>query len=51
MMYVRAVMLLQGEPLAEIGMRIKEALREQYACPVGWSMDVEDEMIKGTLGA
>jgi len=21
----------------------------QYTCPVGWSLDVEDEMIKGTL--
>ncbi len=76
---------IQGEPLVQIGMRIKEALRErggpamvfgyfgehnvyiptrenvrldlyqsqvireQYACPVGWSLDVEDEMIKGTL--
>ncbi|MGA3185593.1 MAG: hypothetical protein ABSF22_00655 [Bryobacteraceae bacterium] len=76
---------IQGEPLAQIGMRIKEALRErggpamvfgyfgehnlyiptrenvrldlyqsqvireQYTCPVGWSLDVEDEMIKGAL--
>lgn len=75
---------IQGEPLAQIGMRIKEVLRqrgpamvfgyfgehnlyiptrenvrldlyqsqvlrEQYTCPVGWSLDVEDEMIKGTL--
>lgn len=75
---------IQGEPLAQIGMRIKEPLRQrgpamvfgyfgehnlyiptrenvrldlyqsqvlrvQYACPVGWSLDVEDEMIKGTL--
>ncbi|HEV2688322.1 MAG TPA: hypothetical protein VGV35_07200, partial [Bryobacteraceae bacterium] len=75
---------IQGEPLAQIGMRIKEALRQrgpamvfgyfgehnlyvptrenvrldlyqsqvlrvQYTCPVGWSLDVEDEMIKGTL--
>ena len=73
---------IQGEPLAQIGMRIKEALRErggpamvfgyfgernvyiptrenvrldlyqsqvireQYACPVGWSLDVEDETIE-----
>ncbi len=75
---------IQGEPLAQNGMRIKEALRqrgpvmvfgyfgehnlyiptrenvrldlyqsqvirEQYTCPVGWSPDVEDEMIKGAL--
>jgi hypothetical protein len=75
---------IQGEPLAQIGMRIKEALRhrgpamvfgyfgehnlyiptrenvrldlyqsqvirEQYTCPVGWSLDVEDEMIRGAL--
>lgn len=75
---------IQGEPLAQIGMRIKEALRQrgpamvfgylgehnvyiptrenvrldlyqsqtlrvQYTCPVGWSLDVEDEMIKGAL--
>jgi hypothetical protein len=75
---------IQGEPLAQIGMRIKEALRPlgpamvfgyfgehnlyiptrenvrldlyqaqtlrvQYTCPVGWSRDVEDEMVKGTL--
>ena len=75
---------IQGEPLAQIGMRIKEVLRQrgpamvfgyfgehnlyvptrenvrldlyqsqvlrvQYTCPVGWSLDVEDEMIKGTL--
>ncbi len=75
---------IQGEPLTQIGMRIKEVLRqrgpamvfgyfaehnlyiptrenvrldlyqsqvirEQYTCPVGWSLDVEDEMIKGTL--
>jgi hypothetical protein len=77
-------MALQGEPLAQIGMRIKEALRqrgpamlfgyfaehnlyiptrenvrldlyqarclqEQYSCPVGWSPDVEDEMVRGSL--
>ena len=76
---------IQGEPLAEIGMRIKEALRQrgpamvfgyfaehnlyiptrenvrldlyqaqalrvQYTCPVGWSLDVEEEMVKGALG-
>jgi hypothetical protein len=75
---------LQGEPLASIGLRIKEALRQrgpsmvfgyfgehnlyiptrenvrldlyqaqwlrvQHACPVGWSLDVEDEMVKGAL--
>ncbi len=75
---------LQGEPLAQIGMRIKEALRPrgpamlfgyfgehnvyiptrenvrldlyqaqtlrvQYACPVGWSLDVEEEMVRGAL--
>ncbi len=75
---------IQGEPLAQIGMRIKEALhprgpamvfgyfgehnlyiptrenvrldlyqaqvlRVQYTCPVGWSLDVEDEMVKGAL--
>ncbi len=75
---------IQGEPLAQIGMRIKESLRqrgpamvfgyfgehnlyiptrenvrldlyqsqvirEQYTCPVGWSLDVEEEMIKGAL--
>ncbi|HLJ46131.1 MAG TPA: twin-arginine translocation signal domain-containing protein [Bryobacteraceae bacterium] len=75
---------IQGEPLAQIGMRIKEALRArgpamvfgyfgehnvyiptrenvrldlyqsqvlrvQYTCPVGWSLDVEEEMVKGTL--
>jgi neutral ceramidase len=75
---------IQGEPLAQIGMRIKEALRShgpamvfgyfaehnlyiptrenvrldlyqaqslrvQYTCPVGWSLDVEEEMVKGTL--
>jgi neutral ceramidase len=77
---------LQGEPLAQIGMRIKEVLRqrgpamvfgyfgehnlyiptrdnvrldlyqsrtlhEQYTCPVGWSPDVEDAMVKGSLAA
>ncbi len=26
-----------------------QVLRVQYTCPVGWSLDVEDEMIKGTL--
>ena len=75
---------IQGEPLAQIGMRIKEVLRQrgpamvfgyfgernlyiptrenvrldlyqaqslrvQYTCPVGWSLDVEDEMVKGSL--
>jgi hypothetical protein len=75
---------LQGEPLAQIGMRIKEVLRqrgpamlfgyfgehnvyiptrenvrldlyqsqvirEQYACPVGWSLEVEDKMIESAL--
>jgi hypothetical protein len=79
------VLAMQGEPLAEIGMRIKEALRQrgpamvfgyfaehnlylptrenvrldlyqaqalrvQYTCPVGWSLDVEDEIVKGALG-
>jgi hypothetical protein len=77
---------LQGEPLAQIGMRIKEVLRQrgpamvfgyfaehnlyiptrenvrldlyqsqslrvQYTCPVGWSLDIEDEMVKGALAA
>jgi hypothetical protein len=77
---------MQGEPLAQIGMRIKEVLRQrgpamvfgyfgehnlyiptrenvrldlyqaqslrvQYTCPVGWSLDVEDEMVKGALAA
>ena len=77
---------IQGEPLAQIGLRIKEVLRQrgpamvfgyfgernlyiptrenvrldlyqaqslrvQYTCPVGWSLDVEDEMIKGALAA
>jgi neutral ceramidase len=77
---------MQGEPLAPIGLRIKEVLRQrgpamvfgyfgernlyiptrenvrldlyqaqsvrvQYTCPVGWSLDVEDEMIKGALAA
>jgi hypothetical protein len=76
---------IQGEPLAEIGMRIKEALRPrgpamvfgyfaehnlyiptrenvrldlyqaqalrvQYTCPVGWSLDVEEEMVRSALG-
>ena len=75
---------MQGEPLTEIGMRIKEVLRQrgpamvfgyfaehnlyiptrenvrldlyqaqalrvQYTCPVGWSLDVEDEILKGAL--
>ena len=75
---------IQGEPLTEIGMRIKEVLRQrgpamvfgyfaehnlyvparenvrldlyqaqalrvQYTCPVGWSLDVEDEILKGAL--
>jgi len=75
---------IQGEPLAQIGMRIKEVLRQrgpsmvfgyfaehnlyiptrenirldlyqsqalrvQYTCPVGWSLDVEDEILKGAL--
>jgi hypothetical protein len=26
-----------------------QTLRVQYTCPVGWSLDVEDEMIKGAL--
>jgi hypothetical protein len=77
---------IQGEPLAQIGIRIKEVLRQrgpamlfgyfaehnlyiptrenvrldlyqsqalrvQYTCPVGWSLDVEEEMIKGALAA
>lgn len=77
---------IQGEPLAQIGMRIKEALRQrgpamvfgyfaehnlyiptrenvrldlyqaqalrvQYTCPVGWSLDVEEELLKGALAA
>jgi hypothetical protein len=77
---------LQGEPLAPIGLRIKEALRArgpamvfdyfgernlyiptrenvrldlyqaqslrvQYTCPVRWSLDVEDEVVKGALAA
>ncbi len=76
---------IQGEPLAQIGMRIKEVLRQrgpamvfgyfaehnlyiptrenirldlyqsqalrvQYTCPVGWSPDVEEEILKGALG-
>jgi hypothetical protein len=75
---------IQGEPLAQIGMRIKEVLRQrgpamvfgyfaehnlyiptrenvrldlyqsqalrvQYTCPVGWSLEVEDEILKGAL--
>ena len=75
---------IQGEPLAQIGMRMKEALRQrgpamvfgyfaehnlyiptrenvrldlyqsqalrvQYTCPVGWSLDTEDAVIKGAL--
>ena len=75
---------MQGEPLAQIGMRVKEALRQrgpamvfgyfgehnlyiptrenvrldlyqsqtlrvQYTCPVGWSLDVEEEMVRGAL--
>jgi hypothetical protein len=75
---------IQGEPLAPIGMRMKEVLRQQgpamvffyfaehnlyiptrenvrldlyqaqalrvqYTCPVGWSLDVEDEILKGVL--
>jgi len=75
---------IQGEPLAQIGMRMKEVLRQrgpamvfgyfaehnlyiptrenvrldlyqsqalrvQYTCPVGWSLDVEDEILKGAL--
>jgi len=75
---------IQGEPLAQIGMRIKEVLRQrgpamvfgyfaehnlyiptrenvrldlyqaqalrvQYTCPVGWSLDVEEQMLKGAL--
>jgi len=27
-----------------------QALRVQYTCPVGWSLDVEEEMVKGALG-
>ncbi len=26
-----------------------QTLRVQYTCPVGWSLDVEDEMVKGAL--
>jgi hypothetical protein len=26
-----------------------QSLRVQYTCPVGWSLDVEEEMVKGTL--
>jgi hypothetical protein len=75
---------IQGEPLAQIGMRVKEALRQRgpaivlgyfaehnlyiptrenvrldlyqaqalrvkYTCPVGWSLDVEDEILKAAL--
>jgi neutral ceramidase len=75
---------IQGEPLAQIGMRIKkvlrqrgpamvfgyfaehnlyiptrenvrldlyqsQALRVQYTCPVGWSLEVEEEILKGAL--
>jgi hypothetical protein len=78
------LLAIQGEPLTEIGMRIKEVLRQrgpamvfgyfaehnlyvptrenvrldlyqaqalrvQYTCPVGWSLDVEDEILKGAL--
>jgi hypothetical protein len=78
------VLAIQGEPLAQIGMRIKEVLRQrgpamvfgyfaehnlyiptrenvrldlyqaqalrvQYTCPVGWSLDVEEEILKGAL--
>lgn len=77
---------IQGEPLAQLGMRMKEALRQrgpamvfgyfaehnlyiptrdnvrldlyqsqalrvQYTCPVGWSLDVEDEFLNGALAA
>jgi neutral ceramidase len=80
------LLAIQGEPLAQIGMRIKEVLRQrgpamvfgyfaehnlyiptrenvrldlyqaqslrvQYTCPVGWSLDVEEEMVKGALAA
>jgi hypothetical protein len=80
------LLAIQGEPLAQIGMRIKEVLRQrgpamvfgyfaehnlyiptrenarldlyqsqalrvQYTCPVGWSLDVEEEMLKGALAA
>jgi hypothetical protein len=75
---------IQGEPLAQIGMRLKEVLRQrgpamvfgyfaehnlyiptrenvrldlyqaqalrvQYTCPVGWSLDIEEEMLKAAL--
>ena len=78
------LLAIQGEPLAQIGMRIKEVLRQrgpamvfgyfgehnlyiptrenvrldlyqsqtlrvQYTCPVAWSLDVEDEMVRGAL--
>src|SRR5215831_10700096 len=26
-----------------------QSLRVQYTCPVGWSLDIEDEMVKGAL--
>jgi hypothetical protein len=77
---------IQGEPLAQIGMRIKEVLRQrgpamvfgyfaehnlyiptrenvrldlyqaqalrvQYTCPVGWPLEVEDEMLRSALAA
>ncbi len=80
------IVAIQGEPLAEIGMRIKEVLRQrgpamvfgyfaehnlyiptrenvrldlyqaqalrvQYTCPVGWSLDVEEEAVTGALAA
>ena len=28
-----------------------QALRVQYTCPVGWSLDVEEELLKGALAA
>jgi hypothetical protein len=78
------LLAIQGEPLAQIGMRIKEVLRQrgpamvfgyfaehnlyiptrenvrldlyqsqalrvQYTCPVGWSLEVEEEILKGAL--
>jgi len=80
------LMAIQSEPLAQIGMRIKEVLRQrgpamvfgyfaehnlyiptrenirldlyqaqalrvQYTCPVGWSLNVEEEMLRGALAA
>jgi hypothetical protein len=80
------LLAIQGEPLAQIGMRIKEVLRQrgpamvfgyfaehnlyiptrenvrldlyqsqalrvQYTCPVGWALDVEEEILKGALAA